>query len=55
MSDTALSRRQHLLALAMDAERKADRYFSEVNYKKGEAFRQLAAAYRSMAKEAEAS
>jgi hypothetical protein len=43
------SRRQHLLALAVDAERKADRHFLDRSYEKGETFQKLAKAYRAMA------
>jgi hypothetical protein len=49
---TALSRRQHLLQLATDADRKADRHFADDNYAKAEVFQKLAAAYRALAQEA---
>jgi hypothetical protein len=45
----ASSRRQHLLALALDAQRKADRHFSDGSYEKGETFQKLATVYREMA------
>lgn len=45
----ARSRRAHLLALASEAEREADRLFADENYEDGERFKKLADTYRGMA------
>jgi hypothetical protein len=49
---SALTRQQRLHALALDADRTADRLFSAQDYEKAEKFKKLAASYRDMAKEA---
>jgi hypothetical protein len=44
---------QHLMTLALETDRTADRLFSEGKYTEAEQFTKLAASYRSMAAEAE--
>jgi hypothetical protein len=51
-TDQTLTRKQRLLALALDAERTADRLLSAQDYEKAEKFRKLAETYRAMAREA---